>query len=137
MYLISYIVHNLSSIIFLILLALPLMVNRWQSLQGEALVRAIKPWRAMAGAANFFLIVSLVSGAFMVEDWTSAWIWVVLIDFLMMGAFLGITLKALRLTSIAAAENQPVGASLQKALRVSRLYALSTVIMFILMYAAW
>jgi hypothetical protein len=133
----SYVLHMLSTIVFVSLLALPWMIRNLPQRSHEEFLRSLKIWRIITHAANLFLIVTLITGIAMATSYLSTWFWLVMIVFLAMGAFLGIVAKSLRLVMEASAQKRAFDQPLKKLTRFSNWLAFSIIVMIFLMYVRW
>jgi hypothetical protein len=133
----TYILHMLSAIVFIGLLAFPFVAKKLAQRSHDEIFRSLKAWRIVVLAAHLFLIIALVTGIWMTSGYSSTWFWMVIAVFLAMGAFLGIVAKSLRLVMQAVSQMQAIDQPFKKLTRFSNLLALSIVVMIALMYARW
>lgn len=134
--------HSVSAIVFLVLLPLPLLIRRLvrNNNQSQA-VPTLRTWKIILILAHVFLIVSFISGLLMGYSadpsfrWlVSFWFISVMVIFVALGAFLGMTLKSVRLAIMDS--GQPDQTVLLKLQRQSRLLSLTIIGIFILMFVS-
>ncbi|WP_017727439.1 hypothetical protein [Halalkalibacterium ligniniphilum] len=97
LFLISYGFHLLVSLIFFLLIPLPYLIKGSLLDNEKAFQTLLKVYKRILWIAHGALIVALVSGLIMVSEWTDPWLWVVILIWLALGAFLGLTAKKVRL----------------------------------------
>jgi hypothetical protein len=133
----TYMIHMLSAIVFLPVLLLPFLAKRWEQLSAEELGQAAKRWRILLIVVHAGLVISLITGIVLSFDYTSSWFWLSIIVFLALGAFLGITLKQVRLIGQAAQQGGEISPVLAKLIRFSWLLAITYVLIMVLMSSRW
>jgi uncharacterized membrane protein len=126
-------IHSLSAVVFAFIVLLPFQTMRLRRMTPGKITAALKPWRIILLLAHLFLIIALVTGLLLRPNFSSTWFWVVLLVFILLGAFLGITAKSLREVADTAKRKRPDSRQLQKLNRFSILLALSVIVMILLM----
>ncbi|OIJ18158.1 hypothetical protein BKP45_11220 [Anaerobacillus alkalidiazotrophicus] len=89
------IAHQLISILFLILFPLPIIA--FVKSRTKQQLPTPKLWKILVMLANLALFVSLITGFIIFPDYTSLRVWISVILVLVIGAFLGIFSKRLKL----------------------------------------
>ncbi|SDH01164.1 hypothetical protein SAMN05192534_101313 [Alteribacillus persepolensis] len=124
---INFIIHWLTALSFFVLIPLPFFLK---GMTGDNVYFIKKVYRPMIHIAHAGLIVSVITGLFLVQDWLSAWTFAVLILWLLIGAFLGLTAKSLRLSLEDETAKTPL-------LKHSTILTIAILIMFLLKFASW
>lgn len=127
---VSYWVHAIAILVFVPFLFLPVSLR-----QGEHTGRPIAAasmWKGLFHLGHLYIILSLITGLILAPSYTSSWFWLVMVLFLAVGAFLGITAKNFRL-SLENANPRHVA----KLRRFSTLLAISILLITILMFYRW
>lgn len=129
----AYMVHLIISLLFIIILPLPI-VARIKSRNGEELGSA-QVWKSLVVLANIGLFVSLISGILMYPVLTSFRLWIAVALILILGAFLGIFSKRLKLYQLSTNDDEKQQ-HLQKIAKVGYIY-IATVIGTFLFMSNW
>lgn len=127
---ISYWVHAIAILVFVPFLFLPVSIRQWEN-SGRPQASA-SLWKGLFHLAHLYIVLSLITGLILVPSFTSSWFWLVIVLFLAVGAFLGITAKNFRLC-LENGSPQLFG----KLKRFSALLAISTLLISILMFYRW
>ncbi|MFB5663999.1 hypothetical protein [Alteribacillus sp. HJP-4] len=122
----SYVIHWLMALFFFLLIPFPFFIK---GMDGENLAFIKKLYRPILILAHIGLIGSAVTGAVLITDWQNWWTAAVLIVWIGIGAFLGLTAKNLRLSM----EGKPETSLLP----FSSLLTISILIMFLLKFSNW
>ncbi len=126
--------HDLSAVVFIVLLALPFVALGMKNKKSDKLIGSLKFWKIVAMLGNIALVVSLISGIVRSGGlYGTLWFWISIVLFIAMGAVLGIATKAIRLTKESISNNQSIEASRQKLATSSSIFAVLTVVMIVLM----
>ncbi|MDY7222881.1 hypothetical protein P4637_09505 [Halalkalibacterium halodurans] len=96
-YIISYGIHVLVALVFFILIPLPYLIKGSLLDREESFQKLLSIYQPILLVAHGALVVSVVSGLLMVADWTSLWVWGVIVLWVAIGAWLGLTAKGIRL----------------------------------------
>jgi hypothetical protein len=131
---ISFIIHNMSALVFLPLIFFPFVVSKWKK---QGTVGKGRGWTILFQLAHVFLVLSVITGFILTYNFLSSWFWVVILVFLALGAMLGITAKNFRLAKEATANNQSSEAIMAKLQRFSTILSLVVILMIILMVVRW
>mgnify|MGYP001249733115 CR=1 FL=1 len=130
-------IHSFSALVFAILLLLPFQALRMRRMSPGRMFSSLKPWKWLLQLAHVFLIISLVTGLLLRPNHASTWFWVVILVFILLGASLGFTAKALRQVMDTAKNKQPQREQLQKLTRASLLLAAFILVMLLIMVFRW
>lgn len=130
-------IHVLTTLVFVLLLLLPFYSRKLTPDAGSTSSGSLNFWRIVFHIAHLMLIVSLATGIWMAPSYTSSWFWLVIIVFLAMGAFLGISAKSLRLVAEGIANRTDYTSAFRKLNRFSLLLSVTITIMVVLMTYRW
>ncbi|WP_096199549.1 hypothetical protein [Bacillus sp. FJAT-45350] len=133
-HLISYGLHLLITLIFFVLIPLPIIIKAWSAEDNKKVARVLRIYKVVIMIAHGALIVALVTGLILHFDLTSLWIWVVILLWVAIGAYLGLTAKYVRMTLELLDKNEPHKESLQKTMTYSVCLMLGIISMFVLKY---
>lgn len=120
----SLLLHQIGFVVFLPFIVLPFVVK------GQVKAGKMGFWKGLFDLAHLYLIISLITGVVLTSNFASSWFWIVIILFLMMGAFMGLTAKYFRL----AVEKQEGS---DKLVRFSSILAGVTLFMTLVMFVRW
>ena len=121
----SYYLHQIGFIIFLPFLILPFIVKKRAREGGSMGI-----WKGLFHLGHLYLIVSFITGLVLTPNFASSWFWLVILLFIVIGAFMGMTAKYFRLAS----QN---GAGTEKLTRFSGILAISILLITVLMFVRW
>ena len=135
-YLVSFGLHLLTAFVFFILIPLPVLLKAMNAEGAKALKKLLHFYKIILWLAHGALIVTLVTGLIMHFNFASFWLWVVLILWIAIGAYLGLSAKYLRICL----EHLDKGVSYEEALTKLQVYSvclmLGIVAMFVIKYTA-
>ncbi|MFB4164164.1 hypothetical protein ACE1TI_10070 [Alteribacillus sp. JSM 102045] len=123
----SYIIHWIMALSFFLMIPLPFFLK---GMEGENLLFIKKIYRPIIHFAHAGIIGSIITGLFLIQEWLSWWTIAVFVLWLVIGAFLGLTAKSLRISM----ENNQSNSSL---LKHSWILTSAVLTMFILKFANW
>jgi hypothetical protein len=129
--------HVLTTIVFSLLLVLPFYARKIAANASAATKGTLSFWRMTFHLAHLMIVVALVTGLLMTPSFTSSWFWVVILVFLAMGAFLGISAKSLRLVTAGITNRTDYTPALRKLNRFSLMLSVTIVVMVLLMIVRW
>ncbi|KMK76585.1 hypothetical protein [Alkalihalobacillus pseudalcaliphilus] len=95
-FIISYGIHVLISVIFFILIPLPILIKGIPITDTNKLKVVFAIYRPIFKVAHGAIVLSFISGVVMVTDWLTSWTVAVILLWLIIGALLGITAKKMR-----------------------------------------
>ncbi|MDE5412853.1 hypothetical protein [Alkalihalobacterium chitinilyticum] len=128
-----YALHLFISIIFFILIPLPVIIHVTVTEGSERIHLILKIYKKIIMIAHGALVVMLVTGVFIRFD-LSLWTIIVVIVWVIIGAYLGLTAKFVR-ESLEAADNKKVfDESVNKVKMFSTLLMLAIIAMFIIKF---
>lgn len=131
---ISYGVHLLTALVFLLLIPLPIFV-RGKGLKGaEQLKRVLSLYKIIGIIAHGALVLALISGLLLNYNFLSVWLITVVVIWVAIGAFLGITAKYIRLTLEAINNSDSYDEHVAKLKTFSTILSFGIIVMFILKY---
>lgn len=131
---ISFTLHYFFAIIFFILIPLPVFL-RVSETEGENWLRkVVNIYKKILMFAHIALVVQIATGFLLRVDFNNWWTYAVLVIWLAIGAFLGLTQKYIRFIQQAMVEKQPTEEPFAKARRFSMFLMVSIIAMFILKY---
>ncbi len=133
----AYGIHSFSALVLAILILLPFQTMRLRRMTPGRIASSLKPWLILLHLAHLFLVIALITGLLLRPNFASSWFWVAILVFIILGAFLGITAKALREVVGTAKNKQPHSEQLQRLTRFSVLLSLSVIVMILLMVFRW
>lgn len=126
----SLMIHQIISLLFIIILPLPIIAFIKNRNGGELHFAHI--WKKLVMLANIGLFGSLITGFILYPNFTSILVWISVALVLALGAFLGIFSKQLKLYSLE--KNQNVKQKyLQKIAKIGFIYIATVIIIFVLM----
>lgn len=135
LFMVYYTIHVVSAMAIIALILLPLRVLNLRSHIDTFHPGLLRPWRILLMLAQILLIVELATGLLMRPDFTSSWVWVVLVVFLLLGATTGMTTVALRQAQQSDKSN--LQQNLDRLLNRSALTVFAVVAILVLMYLDW
>lgn len=131
---ISFALHYFFAIIFFILIPLPVFL-RVSETEGENWLRKVtKIYKKILMIAHVALLVQIATGFVLRVDFSHWWTYAVLVIWVGIGAFLGLTQKYLRLIEEDMLEKRASEEPFAKARRFSTFLTLSIIAMFVLKY---
>lgn len=131
---ISFAIHYFFAIIFFVLIPLPVFL-RVSETEGEKWLQKVTTvYKKILMIAHVSLLVQIATGLMLRVDFSHWWTYAVLIIWIGIGAFLGLTQKYLRLVEQGMFEKQSTEEAFAKARRFSVFLTLSIIAMFVLKY---
>lgn len=82
--------------------------------------------------AHISLVITLLTGLLMVEQWLSWWLLSIIVIWILIGALMGLTTKYLRLSYQAQLKNEPFGEVRKRLSRYSLWLSVAIITMFVL-----
>ncbi|MBU8907399.1 hypothetical protein [Desertibacillus haloalkaliphilus] len=129
---ISYGLHLLSAVIFFILLPLPFLVKGMEQDGRERLTVLFRFYKSVLVVAHGALVFAFITGLWMYFNLASLWLWSIIIVWVALGAFLGVTLKNMRLSQEAFSNQEDARTTIAKVKRFSIFLSVAIVVMFVL-----
>ncbi|WP_078554491.1 hypothetical protein [Bacillus alkalicellulosilyticus] len=133
-YIISYGVHLLAAVLFFLLLPLPMLIRGTEPEGPEKVAKLLSIYKIIIFLAHGALIIALITGLLMNFNLLSFWMVGVILVWVGIGAYLGLTAKYIRITLEAIANKVSYEESLQKVKTFSFFLMLGVVAMFMLKY---
>lgn len=131
---ISYALHLLIVIPFFILLPLPVMLRSTEAEKDhKSLSKLLKIYKVFLMIAHVALVIAIVTGLHLRFE-LSVWVIGVVVVWLAIGAFLGLTAKYVRISLEAINDGQDTEEPMKKTKKFSLLLTLSIAIMFVIKY---
>lgn len=126
----SYLLHIVGVIIFVPFLFLPVIVRQWDA--SKRAFGSLGIWKGLFHLGHLYLIISLITGLVITSNFASSWFWLVVLLYIMLGAFMGITAKYFRLVT-----NNGKGMEIEKLKRFSSILAAVIFLITVLMFVRW
>lgn len=121
----SHLLHQIGFIVFLPFIILPFVVKNRVRAGGS-----MGLWKGVFHLGHLYIIVSLITGLVLTSDFASSWFWIVILLFIMIGAFMGMTAKTFRLAIQS-------GEGADKLIKFSGILAGAILLITFLMFVRW
>ncbi len=128
-YLISYGFHLLVSLLFFLLIPFSFLIKGLLN-EKERFQQLLRIYSRIIWVGHGALIVSIITGFLMTSQWLSPWFLLVILIWIAIGAFLGMTAKMIRLTLAKTDEGKEAEDEIAKLRLFSFLLMLSILSMF-------
>lgn len=135
-FILSYVLHLLVALVFFILLPLPVIIRATSAEGQEQLRKVLRIYKVVLLLGHGALIVSVITGLILRFEF-SLWMATVLLIWIVIGAYLGLTAKYVRMSLEAITQNNSYEEEIQKARLFSMLLTLGIIAMFIMKFAIY
>ncbi|WP_100399223.1 hypothetical protein [Bacillus sp. FJAT-44742] len=132
LYLTSYILHWVISIFFFLLIPLPFL---YKGVDGSYRLPLFKIYRGIIHGAHAGIIIAFITGIILTDNWLSLWTVVVLVNWVAISAFLGLTSKQIRLLLSAEKENKENKEAGDKLFQFSLLLSILIIFLFFIKFS--
>ncbi|ARK30896.1 hypothetical protein [Halalkalibacter krulwichiae] len=131
-YLISYAFHMLVSVLFFLLIPFPFLIKGSLLDEPGRFQLLLKIYKKVIWAAHGGVVIAIVSGFLMTTQWFTIWFMIVVLIWLALSAFLGMTAKMVRVILERLGGNQDAKDEIAKLRLYSFLLMISILSMFLM-----